>query len=571
MKDQKKTKEQLISELEELRREKRGHKRAEEALRESEEKFRSLAENSQDCILRYDEHCRHLYQNTAGYRISGFSEEEFIGRTHRELGFDEDLCTLWEENIIGVFKSGQPTSVVFEWESVQGPVYLDLRLYPEFDQDEKVKTVMGISHDITERKRAEEALRESEKRYRLLFNSGNDAVFVHPLSPEDRPGNFIEVNDIACQRLGYTREELLKLSLLDIDTPGNLDDVPPTIEELFAKKHVRIERVHVAKDGRGIPVEIIAHLFDLHGQPAVLSSARDITERKRTEKKLQQQSHVLGERIKELNCLYEISRLVETPDITIDKIIQGTVDIVPVSWQYPEITCARIILDDQKFETELFRETSWKQSSKIKIFNKQSGILEVFYMEEMPGIDEGPFLKEERSLIDAIAERLGRITERKRAEKALRESEMRLKEAQRVGATGDWEFDVETQEVFWSEEVYRLFERDPAQGPPTFEQNMAYYYPEDSKRMQEQVRRAVELGEAFDSDYHLKLPSARSVYHRGLIRVAKGRDGRVTKLYGTVQDITERKKAEEALRGERTTLSPCNRSSGSCSILQRFC
>ena len=145
-------------------------KQIEEALRESEEKFRSLAENSQDYILRYDEQGRHLYQNAAGFRVSGFSEEEFIGKTHRELGFDEDLCDQWEDGITRVFKSGEPTGEIFKWESVEGSIFLDLRLYPEFDPDGKVKTVLGVSRDITELKQAEEALRESEGKYRSLLD-----------------------------------------------------------------------------------------------------------------------------------------------------------------------------------------------------------------------------------------------------------------------------------------------------------------------------------------------------------------------------------------------------------------
>ncbi len=126
----------------------------------------------------------------------------------------------------------------------------------------------------------------------------------------------------------------------------------------------------------------------------------------------------------------------------------------------------------------------------------------------------------------------------------LRESENRLKEAQRVGQVGDWEFDVETQEITWSEEVYGLFDRDPAQGPPTIEENMAYYYPEDSKRLQEQVSKAIELGEEFDTDYQLKLPGGKTVYQHGLIRTVKDENGKVIKLYGTVQDITECKRQE---------------------------
>jgi PAS domain-containing protein len=80
--------------------------------------------------------------------------------------------------------------------------------------------LLAVIRNVTERKRAEEALRESEKRYRRLFNGISDAVFVHPVTAEGMPpGKFIEVNDVACQELGYTREELLKLSHFDIIAP----------------------------------------------------------------------------------------------------------------------------------------------------------------------------------------------------------------------------------------------------------------------------------------------------------------------------------------------------------------
>ncbi len=131
-------------------------KRAEESLRVSEEAFRSLAENIQDCIMRYDNQHRHLYQNEAGYRASGFTKEEFVGKTHRELGFDIKLCNLWDEKIGQVFSSCEKNSCVFEWDSTEGKVAFNMHLFPEFGSDGKVKTVLGISYDVTDRNRWEE-------------------------------------------------------------------------------------------------------------------------------------------------------------------------------------------------------------------------------------------------------------------------------------------------------------------------------------------------------------------------------------------------------------------------------
>jgi signal transduction histidine kinase len=140
----------------------------------------------------------------------------------------------------------------------------------------------------------------------------------------------------------------------------------------------------------------------------------------------------LTERVKELNCLYSISRLFENETLSIDDILQGVIDSVPSAWQYPEITCARIKLKNKVFVTERFRETIWKQAQHIVVNGKRFGSIEVHYIEEKPALDEGPFLKEERNLLYVIAERLGHTIERKIAESNVeflyqRERELREK------------------------------------------------------------------------------------------------------------------------------------------------
>jgi PAS domain S-box-containing protein len=149
---------------------------------------------------------------------------------------------------------------------------------------------------------------------------------------------------------------------------------------------------------------------------------REINDRKRAEAALQQRTHDLGERVKELNCLYGISELVEKPDISLDDIFQGTVDLMPGCWQYPEITCARAIVEGRKFTTENFQETNWRQTKDIIIRGETIGSIEVCYLEEKPLSYEGPFLKEERSLINAVAKQLGHIVKRIRAEEELRKT-----------------------------------------------------------------------------------------------------------------------------------------------------
>ena len=138
--------------------------------------------------------------------------------------------------------------------------------------------------------------------------------------------------------------------------------------------------------------------------------------------------HSLRERIKELNCLYGIAQLVENTGNSMDELLQGTVELLPPSWQYPEITCARIQFESQQYLTENFRQSSWQQSATITVATKQAGTVEVFYLEEKTELDEGPFLKEERLLIDAIGERLGRIAERIQTQRQLEAERIALKD-----------------------------------------------------------------------------------------------------------------------------------------------
>ena len=155
--------------------------------------------------------------------------------------------------------------------------------------------------------------------------------------------------------------------------------------------------------------------------------SRNNTERKRAEEALRRRMHELGERFKELTCLRRLSNLLQNPSISVDEILQGTTALLRPAWQYPITACARIILDGREFATENFRETPWRQSCDIVVHGERSGNVEVCYLDERPESDEGPFLKEERILINTIAERLGRVVERMRAEEALRESERRFR------------------------------------------------------------------------------------------------------------------------------------------------
>ncbi|MDY6893346.1 MAG: helix-turn-helix transcriptional regulator [Chloroflexota bacterium] len=134
----------------------------------------------------------------------------------------------------------------------------------------------------------------------------------------------------------------------------------------------------------------------------------------------------LRERIKELNCLYGISQLAERYLYSLDDLIQELVNFLPYSWQYPEITCARIIFKGKTYTSDRFKVTNWRHSSRIYMYHEAVGECSIFYLEERPPADEGPFLREERALLDAVAEQIGTIATRISADFELQETNRQL-------------------------------------------------------------------------------------------------------------------------------------------------
>jgi hypothetical protein len=148
---------------------------------------------------------------------------------------------------------------------------------------------------------------------------------------------------------------------------------------------------------------------------------REIKELKRSDtEELGRVAHKLGGRIKELNCLCDISSFRDATDFSLDAVLQAVVDFIPPAIQYPEITCARLIFGDYEITTKNFKDTRWKLSREITVNNEWMGTLEVCYLVEKPELEEGLFLKEAKNLINAVAETIARIIEREEIEAEIR-------------------------------------------------------------------------------------------------------------------------------------------------------
>lgn len=151
--------------------------------------------------------------------------------------------------------------------------------------DDQLRGSVHVAHDITQRRKMELDLKESEEKFREVFNNANDMVTLNIMHPEG-PGKFLEVNQAGLDTLGYTREEFFELSPGDILSPEDQKNIPEKFKKLQEEGYINLEMTNITKAGERIPVDVALHIFQLQGQDVIISVARDITERRKAENAL---------------------------------------------------------------------------------------------------------------------------------------------------------------------------------------------------------------------------------------------------------------------------------------------
>lgn len=248
----------------------------------------------------------------------------------------------------------------------------------------------------------------------------------------------------------------------------------------------------------------------------------------------------LSERRKELLAFYSLSELAETKDITLGDLYQRLIDILPNSWQYPEIACGRIEINGKEFVSGNFRKTQWKQSSAIKINGVTVGSIEIRYLSERAWEDEGPFLKEERLLLDSVAERLGRISER------IQISELVI-EASKLGK---WQQNFRENQIYL-DEIARLhygFDKSVVMQKDIMER----IHPDDLQRILNEYQVILKEGGSgtISTEHRVIHPDGTVKWLAVNVKItfAKTSTGFIPiSSVGTTQDITEHKQVDEAL------------------------
>ena len=394
-----------------------------EGQRLNDRQMLALLDTSSDAISLLDEKLFPVYRNPAAYRITGYTMQDRLEVNGVEQTHPEDM-----EKVKRAFKESlenpeKPVFVVFRSLHKKGHYLFLEGTFTNYLHDNNLKSIVCNLRDITDRKHAEKALEDTETIFRGLVQHSFVGVYVHS------EGKFVYVNPRMAEIFGYTTQELMLQPVEILAFPADAHIVNENIRLRLERK---IDTIHyevrgTKKNGEIIQVEIFGSYTTYQDKPSIIGSLIDITQRKVAEKSLLKKTYDIGERVKELNALYGTSEIVNRPERSIDNILQECVNIIPPSYQYPEITCARIVFDNKKFMSQGFKESAWKQEAELVNSEKIVGKIEVFYTKEMPREQEGPFLTEERFLINSLADIMSTATERRKAEQTLERYQSNLK------------------------------------------------------------------------------------------------------------------------------------------------
>jgi PAS domain S-box-containing protein len=522
-------------------------KRAEQALRKSEERWRSVFENSAIGVALTDLNGRFLATNHVYQTIVGYTEEElralsFLDVTHED--YREANWALITELLEGKRRQFQIEKKYRRKDGNSIWVSNNVSLVPGTERAPRF--IMALSEDITQRKRAEEALRRSEAYLaegQRLAKMGSWAV------------------DPKTERCIYWSEEMRHIFGLDPQR-SNLPDreefvrlVHPEDRDRFNEQVDKALRAKadlvqdyriVLADGTVKHIHGIGHLvLDETGNIIeCVGTDVDVTERKRAEQQLRRSEA----------DLLEAQRISHTGSWKHD-VLSGTVIVSPEVFRIFGVKpdedtsttgfwLSRNHPDDQKRIRELFERAEIEKTDYEADYRV---VLPDGAIKHLHAIGH-PILNESGELVEFIGTVMD-ITERKKAESELTRSEGYLAEAQKLTHTGSWAVQVPQMEnVYWSKETYRIFGLDPDRKPPSYMEVARRLHPEDSPYYTHVVEQAIRDRADFETDYRLLLPNGTAKYIHVVGHPVVNASGEVIELVGTVMDVTEQHEARAALR-----------------------
>jgi PAS domain S-box-containing protein len=402
--------------------------------------------------------------------------------------------------------------------------------------------------EASEPKQTGPALWEGEERFRRIFSVSPIGMAVTDLS--DRVGRFLDVNRAFCAMLGYVEPELTNLTFADVTHPDDLAESRRLTEALLngSVPSFRLEKRYLARSGATIWANTTATIIrnKAAGKAQGLVIVEDVSERRRDTVALQQSEE-------------RFRRIVETASEGIWMLDAGCRTTF-VNGRLAEILGYPVAeLLGRPTEDFIFPEDLPAHARRVALRARGESDTYELRLRRRDGaelwalVSASPVLDAQGRYNGSFA-MLSDITERKRAELALRRGEQRLRNAQALGRIGSWLCDLATGAIEWSDETFALYERSRALGPPTPDEEAGFYAPEEAARLRALAVEAVAEGKDVECDLTARLPSRRTAFFHTTIHPVHDAAGKVTQLEGTVQDVTARRQSEQALADQRALL-----------------
>ena len=470
----------------------------------------------------------------------GYSSAEVIGKTSSELGLHPDnnerarLSAIFQERgfIHGIeskmkSKSGELKDVLINSDIV-------IINHKQF--------ILSTAQNITDRKQAEETLRQSDKKFSVLFEKAAVPMALTKM-PE---GVFADVNEAFQSNFGYHREELIGKTSVEIGM-ARPDERDETSAKLEKYNELRENEKHLfTKTGEARIGLVNINKTIINGQDYVITSIHDITERKQAEEKQAQTYELLTNLARLVPGVIYQYRLYPDGSSTFPYSSPGMYSIYEVTPEQVREDATpvfgRLHPDDADRVSNLIFEsarTLEEFQCEFRVILPEQGLRWRWSQAHPERTEDGG------TLWHGI---ISDISERKQAENALRESERHLRYSQQIAHIGSWQLDLATNQVMWTEELYHMYGFDPALPPPPYTEHMKLFTPASWDVLSTSLTRTRETG----IPYELELETVKEDNSNGWMwvrgEVSKDSDGNTIGLWGAAQDITDRKRTENTLR-----------------------
>jgi len=507
-------------------------KKAYEELKNSEERLKILFEFAPDAYYLNDLKGRFVDGNLAAEKIMGYKREELIGKSFLKLKLLSLKQLTKAAKLLAKNARGKPTGPdEFTLHRKDGTrITIEISTYPV-----KIKgktLVLGIARDITDRKKARNALRKSEREYRTLFEHASDAVFLLSLD-----GVHLAVNNKAADMLGYSTKELVGKSFKEVVVPDEFHDAQDKMKGLLEGKTFPVyERRFKKKDGTEFPVEInVALVRDEQGKPLLVQSiVRDITQRKKTEETLRESEakyRILFESIADPIVIFdkETHRFLDCNKVTMDRYGYTLEELRTMTPHQLHPTG-----DLEKVEKNIDDEED-TSPHKYTHITKKGERLQV-------DIHSAPLEYQGRKAWISI---IRDVTEQKRAEEALRESEEKYRSLSNQLPIGIYRSTKDGKILHANPALASILDYESVEELVQVTSADLYDSPSDRTKQLEQWKAS--KGDVC-SEIKLRTKKNRDIWVRDTGRIIFGRNGEIDYIDGTIENITERKLAEEKIK-----------------------